>query len=246
MMKEIGLGLVGLGLLYLTRQKLTVDLARLVGRFGGRQRAFVWLWSMIFLPGTIIHEMSHLFAAAITGTKIGKVEIFPELPRGGIGADDRLPHPRPEVGARNDKLSVHLGYIQTQELGLFRGFLVGTAPLLVGLGVLIWIADARSLDSLRSLGMTYLFFTVANSLFLSWTDVKQALPLLAIAAILGGGLYFWGVRPAIIPDSRLLTILNSLWKTLMISVGVNLAAIVIMAIGNGIIGKLREFRGNQS
>ena len=228
-MKEIGLSIAGLGLLYLTRRKLTADLARLVGRFGGKQRAFVWLWSVIFLPGTIIHEMSHLFAAAITGTKIGKVEIFPELPRSGIGAQ-----------FDQQKKSVHLGYVQTQELGLFRGFIVGSAPFLMGLGLLVWLASTikitvliASLDPSTSLGMTerilpflqlYLFFTVANSLFLSWVDFKHALPLVIIVVILGAIFYAIGIQPILTPDSVIFEIISRLKTALWLSVGVNIVA----------------------
>lgn len=237
MVKEIGLSLAGLGLLYLTRRKLTADLARLVGRFGGRQRAFVWLWSLIFLPGTIIHEVSHLFAAAVTGTRIGKVEIFPELPRGGIGA---------EFDQR--KRSVHLGYVQTQELGLFRGFLVGTAPLFVGIGIMIGLTNnlrfnnfIAALDPSTPLGMTemiipflklYLFFTVANSLFPSWVDIKHALPLIILVVIAGISLYFSGVNMALTPDSPVLSAISSLSKTLILSVIINFLILLIIWLIN--------------
>lgn len=235
-MKEIGLSLAGLGLLYLTRRKMTADLARLVGRFGGGQRMFVWLWSVIFLPGTIIHEMSHLFAAAVTGTKIGRVEIFPELPRGGIGVDDRLPRPRPEVGARNDKNTFHLGYVQTQELGLIRGFLVGTAPLFIGLGLLVWISSALEFSDFRfqisDLLKLYLFFTVANSLFPSWVDIKHALPLIILGAIAGISLYFSGVNMALTSDSPVLTAISSLSKALTLSVVINFLILLIVWLMN--------------
>lgn len=233
-MKEIGFGLVGLGLLYLTRQKLTVDLAKLVGRFGGRQRAFVWLWSMIFLPGTIIHEMSHLFAAAITGTKIGKVEIFPELPRDEIGAQFDQP-----------KKSVHLGYVQTQELGLFRGFLVGTAPLLVGLGILAGISSTLKISDFRfqvpDLLKLYLFFTMANSLFPSWVDIKHALPLIILGIIAGIGLYFSGLNMILTPDSQVLIAISSLSKALILSVIINFLILLIIWLINSIFsGNLKK------
>lgn len=244
MVKEIGFGLAGLGLLYLTRQKLTVDLAKLVGRFGGKQRAFVWLWSVIFLPGTIIHEMSHLFAAAVTGTKIGKVEIFPELPRGGIGAQFDQP-----------KKSVHLGYVQTQELGLFRGFLVGTAPLFIGLGLLVWISSAlefsifnfsdeagsRFAGQFSNLLKLYLFFTIANSLFPSWVDIKHALPLIILGAIAGVSLYFSGFNMTLTPDSPVLIAISSLSKALLLSVIINFLILLIVRLINIIFsGNLKK------
>ena len=246
-MKEIGLGLAGLGLLYLTRRKMTLELSRLGVRLGGGQREFVWLWSLIFLPGTVIHEVSHFLAAALTGARTGRVEILPELPRKTLGGEVKT------------EMTHRLGFVETQSLGPVRGFLVGTAPLVVGVGILIWLAAMMevnifiaSLDPSTSLGMTerlipvlklYLFFTVANSLFLSWADVKQALPLPVIAAILGGGMYWAGIRPEIVPDSRIIMLLNSLWKAVMASAGVNLGAVIILWTANGMLGRLKEFRG---
>ena len=223
--KEIGLGLAGLGLVYLTRRKITAELSRLVWRLGGGDRAFLIVWSVIFLPGTVIHEVSHFLAAALTGARTGRVEILPELPRKTLG------------GENNQETKTHrLGFVETQQLGPVRGFLVGTAPLLVGLGVLVWSSSTLKISEFRvqssEILKLYLFFTVANSVFLSWADVKQALPLVVIAAILGSGLYFLGIRPEIAPDSRIIMILESLWKALAASAGINLAAIAVIVILN--------------
>lgn len=214
-------------LLYLTRRKLTIELGKLIRRFGGGHRTFAIVWSVIFLPGTIIHEISHFFAAAMTGTHTGRIEIFPTLPRGGIGQEEA---PK----------NIHLGSVQTQELGLFRGFLVGSAPLLVGLGIMVWLAHITeissfiaSLDPSTPLRMTerilpffqlYLFFNVANSLFLSWVDLKHALPLIIVGVLLGGILYAIGIQPIIAPNSIVLEIAARLETALLGSVGVNVVA----------------------
>lgn len=233
-MINFGLSILWLGLIYLSRGHLTKQLFRLVNSHGGGHRAFTIIWSLIFLPGTIIHEMSHLFAAAVTGTKIGKVEIFPELPRGGIGA---------EFDQR--KRSVHLGYVQTQELGLFRGFLVGTAPLFIGLGLLVWISSTLKVTGFRfhppageagvpDLLKLYLFFTMANSLFPSWVDIKHALPLIILGAIAGISLYFSGVNMALTPDSPVLIAISSLSKALTLSVVINFSILLIVWLMNSI------------
>lgn len=216
-------------LVYISRIGLTAELGRLVRRFGGGNRAFVILWSIIFLPGTIIHEMSHFFAAAFTGTRIGNVEIFPSLPESGIGVKDQ---PK----------SVHLGFVQTQQLGLIRGFLVGTAPFLVGLGLLVWLsASLSSQFSVNGLRVTnyelldllkvYFFFTVANSLFPSWTDLKYALPMMILGIIGAGGAYLLGFRIDLIQNARFLSLLISLRNALIISLGINLTVVGVFWIG---------------
>lgn len=213
-------------LLFLTRRKLTIELGKLIRRFGGGpfdyaqgDRTFAIAWSVIFLPGTIIHEISHFFAAAITGTHTGRIEIFPTLPRGGIGQEEA---PK----------NIHLGSVQTQELGLFRGFLVGAAPFLVGLGLLIWLAGTFAANlstfnfqlSILDILRLYLFFNVANSLFLSWVDFRHALPLIIVGVLLGGILYAIGIQPIIAPNSIVLEIAARVQAALLWSVGINVIA----------------------
>ena len=38
----------------------------------------IMLYSLIYLPGTIIHELSHFFSAAILGVRTGNISIFPK------------------------------------------------------------------------------------------------------------------------------------------------------------------------
>ncbi len=210
-----------LGLIYLSRQHLTRQLFRLINAFGGGRRAFTAIWSIIFLPGTIIHEMSHVFTAAVTGTHVGKVEILPMLPR--LARRDPAPQD-------NDERSVRLGSVQTQRLGLFREFLVGSAPFLVGLGLLMWISSTFKFlifnlqFLIADLLKFYLFFTIANSLFLSWADFKHALPLVVIAVILEVALFAAGIQPVITQDSLILVILARLQTALLWSLGINIAA----------------------
>lgn len=217
----------GLFLLYLTRRKMTVELSKLVNRFGGGKRTFIWLWSLIFLPGTIIHEVSHFLAAALTGAKTGKIEIFPELSKNTLGGEfDRT------------KKTHRLGFVQTQQLNPIRGFIVGIAPLLIGMGLLIWLAPELQVTSYKlqvswqTAIKFYLFFTVANSLFLSWTDVKQTLPLIIIGIILGGILWLIGVQVKIGPESPVWNIAKSLGNALWISVGINAGIDVVLWMVN--------------
>ena len=213
-MINFGFLVLWLGLLYLSRGHLTKQLFRLISLHGGGHRAFTVIWSIIFLPGTIIHEMSHFFAAAFTGTYIGKIEIFPTLPHPGLGQE-------------KDVKEIRLGSVQTQQLGLFRGFLVGSAPFLVGLGLLIWLSSTFEISNFKfqisNLLRLYLFFTIANSLFLSWVDFKHALPLVIIMVILGTALYAAGIGPMITQDSFLLEIMDRLQTALLWSLGINIA-----------------------
>ena len=104
--------------LLLTKKEMTTDLGRLVHRLGGSQHTAIIIWSLIFLPGTVIHEISHFLLAAFTGARTGKIEIFPEYLE--TDADD------------SKSTSIALGSVQTQKLNPLQGFLVGIAPFLSG------------------------------------------------------------------------------------------------------------------
>lgn len=218
----------GLLFLYLTRQKMTRELSKLINKFGGsaspadKQRTFIWLWSLVFLPGTIIHEVSHFLAAAFTGARTGKIEIFPEMPK------KTLDEKTDKVGGTH-----RLGFVETQRLNPIRGFIVGIAPLIVGLGLLIWLSSLLQASYqlktwLILIAEAYLFFTIANSLFPSWADVKQTLPLIIIGIIAGGILWMAGVQIKIGPESPIWEIMTSLKNALLISVGINLGIILIL------------------
>ena len=162
--------------------------------------------------------MSHFFAAAFTGTHIGKIKIFPTL---------RLP--LRQLADRNDEQSIRLGSVETQQLGLFRGFIVGSAPFLIGLGLLIWLSSTLEISNFKfqisNFLQLYLFFTISNSLFLSWVDFKHALPLIVIAVILGAVFFAIGVQPMISTDPLIFEIISRLQTALAWSVGINIVTI---------------------
>lgn len=209
--------LLSLLALLLTKKKMTADLGRLVHRLGGSQHTAIIIWSLIFLPGTLIHEVSHFLVAALTGARTGKIEIFPEY-------------------LENEKsIHVALGSVQTQKLNPLQGFLVGLAPFISGLALLIWLA------SLLLAGLAtpnywllllegYLFFTIANSFFPSWPDIHQTLPFVIISLVVALLAWYFGFQIFLNSNSYIWTILTSLWRALALSAALNLVLIGILGI----------------
>jgi len=77
------------------------------------------LFSIIFLPGVFLHELSHFLMAKILFIRTGKFSIFPQpLP------DGRL----------------QLGYVETARSDVVRDSLVGAAPLIVGTLFVAYVA----------------------------------------------------------------------------------------------------------
>jgi len=219
--------LLSLIFLYASNRAIVIQITRLVHKIGGGKRAFIWLWSVIFLPGTIIHEMSHFLAAAATGAKTGKVEVLPEILEKNWESET------------SSKGAV-LGYVQVQKLDPIRGFLVGMAPFFVGLSILIWLASLLGNSySNQSWPLfifeIYIFFTLANSFFPSWTDIKQVLPLVIILIFAGILAIFFGLQLHFTREiPQIQQLISSLGYALLISVIINFLAAGFLFIINQI------------
>jgi hypothetical protein len=158
-------------------------------------------YSIVMLPGVLLHEGSHWLAATLLGVRAGRFSVLPE----------RLPDG-----------TLRLGYLETEKPDLFREALIGVAPLLTGCGLVIFAGYARlgvgpvgeALASNHFLqaaqgvwAMTqakdfwlwlYLIFTVSNSMVPSAADRRAWLPVALMAALLIGVLVWIGLGPALL------------------------------------------------
>jgi hypothetical protein len=111
-------------------------------------RLTMGIFSMIFLPGVFLHELSHFIVAKLLGVRTGKFSVFPQsLP------DGRL----------------QLGYVETARADIVRDSLIGAAPLIVGTLFVAYVA-------VYHLQMRVLWDVFRNGQFgLFWLGVR-ALP----------------------------------------------------------------------
>src|SRR5215208_5438371 len=85
-------------------------------------RLTMGIFSMLFLPGVFLHELSHFVMAKILRVRTGKFSVFPQsLP------DGRL----------------QLGYVETARSDIVRDSLIGAAPLIVGTLFVSYVAIYR-------------------------------------------------------------------------------------------------------
>jgi hypothetical protein len=81
--------------------------------------AAVWIYSILTLPGLLIHEMSHFLVAAAMGLRTGEIELLPVL---------------------TDSGGVEFGSVQVEKVDPIRLALVGMAPTVVGLPLIAWMS----------------------------------------------------------------------------------------------------------
>src|SRR3989344_8255063 len=140
----------------------------------GHRRIGLFLYSLLFLPGIIIHELSHFFMAGFLGVRTGEITIFPSG--------------KTESGAER------LGSVQIATTDIVRSSLIGIAPLFVGSISIIALTKwqfPQLLDSILAIQgvlnelviegrqiiavplnfiWIYLIFAISNTMFASDSD----------------------------------------------------------------------------
>ncbi len=178
------------------------DLAKLFYRFSQNRQILVGICTLLFLPGTIIHELAHLLMAMILMVPVGEIHILPEV-----------------VG---DK--IHMGTVSTAETDVFRRTLVGLAPFIIGTCIIFY-----SLTLERTWLIYYLIFEVSNTMFSSSEDLKESwglfVAILVLLGLAGYGLYYFKIG---INLSGLFQISEKAITILAIPLAINFLAFLIV------------------
>lgn len=121
----------------------------------------------LLLPGIFLHEFSHILMAEVLRVRTGELKLKPEIQDGHLT----------------------LGSAQIALTDPFRLTLIGIAPFISGT-VGLWLMFNLGSGDLAwywKLGLGYLVFTVANTLFSSASDLQAAaVPLILVLLVLGG------------------------------------------------------------
>lgn len=186
------------------------------------------LFSLLFLPGVLLHELSHFLVAKLLDVPTGRFSIIPRKLEGG---------------------RIQLGYVETASTDFVRDALIGVAPLVTGVvfvalvGVsrlgfnLLWDNLVRgqmsALDpALESMVARpdfwlwfYLVFAVSSTMLPSASDRRAWLPLVLVLGFLLGMILLAGVGPWLLSTlgSTLRSAINAIIMALGITVLVHLA-----------------------
>jgi len=146
------------------RERLVYELSATSLLLFGSTKPGVILYSLLVLPGTIIHELSHWIVAEILGVATGRIEILPDL--------DTVSDTR------------RLGSVAMQKSGPIRSFLIGIAPFISGLAILMvlgtlladgWSSNRWWVNAL----IIYAIMVVGNSMMISKSD-RRAWPFIIV------------------------------------------------------------------
>jgi hypothetical protein len=179
------------------------------------------LFSLLFFPGVLLHELSHYVTARIMGVRTGRFSL--------------LPTPMPDGRLR-------LGFVETTSVDFVRDAFIGAAPLLSGglfvayAGIqrlklpLLWDSLANGILPLKGAlaaisGQAdfwlwfYLAFTVSSMMLPSASDRRAWLPLTLTIVMLIGMALLGGAGPWMMRN--LAPTLNQALQALAVAFGIS-------------------------
>ena len=193
------------------------------------------LYSLIFFPGVLMHEVSHWLIATLLGVRTGRFSVWPQAQPDG---------------------TLRLGYVETEKIDFMREALIGAAPLIVG-GLLVSLGGLTRLN-LGAVGLAlgradllaafeaarsslsnsdawvwlYVIFTVSNSMLPSASD-RRAWPFVALLLILLGSVLFYAGFGPLVAQSLVEPVeraVRAMAVVFTITVGVDLLVIPVIGL----------------
>lgn len=187
---------------------------------------------VILLPGTIIHEFSHLLVALLLRVPTGHLSILPTIDKTGQVQAGKLTIAKPDP---------------------FRHTLIGIAPLLIGLTLIFIIGrlffsqsyslTTHNLQPTTILGI-YLYFVISATMFASRHDLESFVIVAPLIIIIIMTIYLIGVK--IVFDQNLVSLVSSFLTQLNSYLAyVILINILIFLIFTGLISLLQKILGRK-
>lgn len=184
------------------------------------------LVTLLLFPGTVIHELSHLFVAEILGVRTGKLTLAPE-----------------EIRETN----VKAGSVTIAATDPIRRTLIGIAPVFTGIaslaalsyftrGPLAVLQEDLLQNALIPAAYYYLLFAISNSMFSSKQDLKGFWPVAIIVSCIITAGFLAGIRfgltgqAAIIAEQIITSLIRSLAQVLAVNGGLLLVVSILIAL----------------
>jgi hypothetical protein len=181
----------------------------------------VSLMSLLYLPGTIVHELAHLLVAEILRVPTGNISFTPK------------------INEKGDRLDAQMGSVEVAKVDPVRKYLVGLAPLFFGLIALyltVWLFQRfwpQTANYYQQAGLiivsAYLLFSISNNMFSSQKDLEGFWVFALIMGLFLVTLYLVGVRFELTGRSLETTLIvtNHLNQTLLVVLGINIILVLL-------------------
>lgn len=134
------------------------------------------LIALLFLPGTILHELSHFFMAMILFLNVRDIHIFPKW----------------------EGNHIRLGYVLYEKQDVLRSIIVGIAPVIVGLLFFWWMS---ALDPFQNTNiffrafLVYVIFIISSTMFSSKQDLVDIIYIIPLGLVAGLVMFVLQINP---------------------------------------------------
>ena len=167
-------------LLFLSARLLTKSLSAGLLSLTHSGKWAVRVLAFLFLPGVVVHELAHALAAYALFVPVGKMEFVPTI----------------------HETHVKLGSVQIGKTDPVRRFVIGVAPVLVGMSLLLAVCyyllppvfTMSLFTTWQFYTLVYVSFQISNTMFSSRRDMEGALELIVVLLLVVVILYFFGIK----------------------------------------------------
>ncbi|OGK30901.1 hypothetical protein A3F29_03555 [Candidatus Roizmanbacteria bacterium RIFCSPHIGHO2_12_FULL_33_9] len=164
-----------ISLLYFLSRLVIKNLYSFFDLFIKSQKLVFSLVSLLYFPGTVIHEMSHFIGAIILFLNVRDIRLFPEF--------------------ENDH--IRLGSVVYEKKDFVRSILVGIAPFIF-VFLIFFVISYFSLyptnNVLLNVLFGYLIFAISSTMFSSKKDIVDLIYIIPLAIITVGALFLFDIN----------------------------------------------------
>jgi len=151
--------------IYIVSRLILKELFILLRKFFQSDFVVFSLISLLFLPGTIIHESAHFITALLLILPVKSMTVFPKW----------------------DENEIKLGEVLFIKKDFLRAILVGVAPVFFGIGILFSLFYFHIYPA-NNIGLNifyaYLIFSISANMFSSKQDLKDLLLIIPVILLL--------------------------------------------------------------
>jgi hypothetical protein len=147
--------LLQLGIIYFLSRRLNQLVYQFFYKITRNNKISIYLYALLFAPGTFIHEISHLLIALVLFVPVGRISITPKILKKGV----------------------RLGSVTIAKTDPIRRFAVGFAPFIAGvitiIGSLYLVLSWNLITNWWAISLiVYINFEVSNTMFVSKKDLE--------------------------------------------------------------------------
>ncbi|KKP72876.1 MAG: putative membrane protein [Candidatus Roizmanbacteria bacterium GW2011_GWA2_35_19] len=162
-------------LIYFVSRLVLKEIFLILNKFTNRNNLIYSMVALIYLPGTLVHEISHFLAALVLMLPVKKISIFPVF----------------------EKNEIKLGSVEYTKRDFLRGIIVGVSPVIFGMFTISLIFYFNIFPSNKfflNLLFSYLIFSISSNMFSSKRDLQDLFIAIPVFFIILLVFYLLGLK----------------------------------------------------